>query len=268
MKRLWVNGYEMAYTEVGSSKTTLVCLHGMISDSRIWAPVLGPLSRHHRVIAVSLRHFFPEHWDGSGEDFTSAQHIDDTILFIEKLGFGPVHLLGHSRGGYIALRVAQQRPDLIRKLILAEPGGDLDPSFSGASQSWSPTAADRNAAAQIMAGDVEGGLTTYVDALAGAAGTWLSLAESTKQRVRDNAFSVVGMLNDRRPPITTTDAESLKLPTLFVCGANSPAALTKARALSASVPGSKIEIIANAAHVMFDQNPVDFCARVVAFLDE
>ena len=48
-----------------------------------------------------------------------AQHVADVIGFIEKLGAGPVDLMGHSRGGYISFRVAEQRPDLLRKLILA-----------------------------------------------------------------------------------------------------------------------------------------------------
>ena len=47
--------------------------------------MLGPLSRKHRVIAVSLRHFFPEHWDGVGDTYSIAQHVDDVIAFIEKL---------------------------------------------------------------------------------------------------------------------------------------------------------------------------------------
>src|SRR5215468_4908845 len=131
MKHLQVNGYDMAYIEVGRGPP-LVCVHGTLCDFRIWSPVLGLLSRRHRVMAPSLRRFFPEHWDGVGEGFTVAQHVADTIAFVEALGAGAVHLLGHSRGGYIAFRVAQQRPDLLRKLILAEPGGTLDGSLAAA----------------------------------------------------------------------------------------------------------------------------------------
>ena len=47
--------------------------------------MLGPLTQKHRVIAVSLRHFFPDHWDGVGDTYSIAQHVDDVIAFIEKL---------------------------------------------------------------------------------------------------------------------------------------------------------------------------------------
>ena len=131
MQTLHVNGYDMAYLEVGQGPP-LVCVHGTLGDFRTWSAVLGPLSRKHRVIAVSLRHFFPEHWDGVGDNYLMSQHVTDVIAFIEKLDAGPVDLMGHSRGGHIAFRVAEQRPDLLRKLILAEPGGELDVSLDPA----------------------------------------------------------------------------------------------------------------------------------------
>jgi hypothetical protein len=59
VKSIEVNGYPMAYHEGGS---------GM------------PLSLVHvqySVIAVSLRHYFPEPWDGRGDDFSILQHADD-----------------------------------------------------------------------------------------------------------------------------------------------------------------------------------------------
>jgi pimeloyl-ACP methyl ester carboxylesterase len=58
MQTLHVNGPDMAYLEVGQGPP-LVCVHGALGDFRTWSPVLGPLSKQHRVIAVSLSHFFP-----------------------------------------------------------------------------------------------------------------------------------------------------------------------------------------------------------------
>src|SRR5215470_19731662 len=129
MKTLRVNGYDMAYIDVGQGQRgapPLVCVHGSLCDYRVWSAVIGPLSAKHRVIAVSLRHFFPDHWDGAGDTYSIAQHVDDMIAFIEEISPRPVDLMGHSRGGHICFRLARRRPDLLRKLILAEPGGELD----------------------------------------------------------------------------------------------------------------------------------------------
>jgi len=158
MQTLSVNGYDMAYFEAGQGQP-LVCVHGSLGDFRTWSAVFGPLTRKRRVIAVSLRHFFPAHWDGIGDTYSIAQHVDDVIAFIEKLDTGLVDLMGHSRGGHVSFRVAQRRPDLLRKLILAEPGGELDATLDPAAKPGpSPLAARIAAAAEkIAAGDVEGG---------------------------------------------------------------------------------------------------------------
>jgi pimeloyl-ACP methyl ester carboxylesterase len=129
----------MAYVEMGAGPP-LVCVHGSVCDFRAWDSVMGPLSRARRVIAISPRHFFPEHWDGVDGHFKMDQHIADTIAFVNALGFGKVDLMGHSRGGHIAFRVAQRRPDLPRRVVLAEPGGDLDAHVPGARTEIVPNA--------------------------------------------------------------------------------------------------------------------------------
>src|SRR3984885_11754588 len=181
MQALRVIGYDMAYLEVGRGPP-LVCVHGSLCDFRIWSAVLGSLTRRHRVIAVSLRHFFPEHWDGVGNTYSIAQHVDDVIAFIEQLDAGPVDLMGHSRGGHVSFRVAQRRPDLLRRLILAEPEGELDATLDPAAVPGpSPLAARfKIAAGKIAAGDVEGGLSFFIDAIEGK-GAWARLPAAPAQ---------------------------------------------------------------------------------------
>src|SRR2546430_5733660 len=131
MQTLRVNGYDMAYLDVGEG-SPLVCVHGTLGDFRTWYAVLGPLSKKHRVIAVSLRHFFPEHWDGIGDDYRMAQHVADMIAFIEQIEPRPVDLMGHSRGGHIAFRLAPERPELLSQPVLGQPrrhpGAPLQPA--------------------------------------------------------------------------------------------------------------------------------------------
>src|SRR5580692_6197083 len=267
MQTLPVNGTDMAYLDVGEGPP-LVCVHGSLCDFRIWHCVLGPLSKKHRVIALSLRHFFPERWDGNGNTYSIAQHVSDVIGFIEQLDVGPVDLMGHSRGGHVSFRVAQQRPDLLRKLILAEPGGELDatldPDFKPGP---SPLAARiATAADKIAAGDVEGGLTFFFDAIEGP-GAWTRLPAAPKQQLRDNAFTLIGQARDGRPPFSKADAESIRNPTLFIGGANTRGTLPQVlRALAAHVPNSKTVMIPNTTHPMFEQAPQKFCEIVLEYL--
>lgn len=267
MQTLRVNGYDMAYLELGHGPT-LVCVHGSLSDFRIWSSVLGPLTRKHRVIAVSLRHFFPEHWDGVGDTYSIAQHVDDVIGFIEQLDSRPVDLMGHSRGGHIAFRVAQRRPDLLRRLILAEPGGELDGTLDPAYTPGPSALAARFAASaeKIAAGDIDGGLLFFIDALEGP-GAWARLPARPKQMMRDNAMTLIGQARDNRLAFSKADAEAIRTPTLFIGGASTkglpPLVL---RALAAHVPDAKTVMIPAATHTMFEQAPQKYCEIVLEFL--
>lgn len=271
MQTLHVNGYDMAYLEVGQvrgNRPPLVCVHGSLCDFRIWSAVLGPLSQKHRVIAVSLRHFFPEHWDGVGDTYSIAQHVDDMIAFIEQIDPGPVDLMGHSRGGHVSFRLAQRRPDLLRRLILAEPGGELDATLDPAAKPGpSPLAARFAASAEkIAAGDIDGGLEFFMAAVEGP-GAWARLPATSKQLLRDNAMTLIGQVRDNRPPFSKTDAEAIKTPTLFIGGGNTRGMLAQVlHTLAAHVKGSKTAMIPNATHPMFEQAPQKFSEVVLEFL--
>ena len=268
MQTLNVNGYDMAFLEIGRGPP-LVCVHGTLGDFRTWSPVFGPLSKKYRVISVSLRHFFPEHWDGIGNDYLMAQHVADVIAFIEKLDTKPVDLIGHSRGGHIGFRVAQQRPDLLRKLMLAEPGGELDQSLDPAAPS--PTAAPRvsrfaMASEKVAAGDIEGGLKFFFDTIEGE-GAWARLPAAPRQQLRDNVMTLIGQVGENRKPYGKSEAESIRVPTLFIGGGDTKGALASVwRALAPHVAGAKTAVIPGAGHWMFDQAPEKFSEIVLEFL--
>lgn len=263
-----VNGYDMAYLALGRGQP-LVCVHGTLGDFRTFAALLGPLSRQHRVIAVSLRHFFPEHWDGTGEDYKIAQHVADVIAFIEQVEPRPVDLMGHSRGGHIAFRVAQARPDLLRRLVLAEPGGELDATLEEAGSAAPASRAARimASAEKIGAGDLDGALKNFYEGIEGE-GRWARLPAVAKQQLRDNVFTLLGQVGEDREPYSRQDAHSIETPTLFIGGTETRGSLSAVlRALSAEVPGAQVAMIEAAGHWMFDQAPQAYSKAVLDFLD-
>jgi pimeloyl-ACP methyl ester carboxylesterase len=223
------------------------------------------------VVTLSLRHFFPEHWDGVGSDYTMEQHVADVIGFIEALGEGSVDLMGHSRGGHIAFRVAQARPDLLRKLVLAEPGGDLDASLPvPADTPAHPPLAARTArsVAMIRAGDIEGALQNFYEGIEGD-GSWRRVPAAAKQQLRDNALTFLGQINEQRRPYTLADAQAIRTPTLLIGGGATTGSLSVMwRVLAEHIAGAQTAVIAKAGHWMFEQAPLEFGEVVSRFLTE
>jgi esterase len=269
MQTLRVNGYDMAYLDVGQGPP-LVCVHGTLGDFRTWNAILGPLSKKHRVISVSLRHFFPNYWDGVGSDYLMSQHVADVIAFIEQIEPKPVDLMGHSRGGHIGFRVAEQRPDLLRRLVLAEPGGDLDSSLVPEGTPAPPpmplAVAMPTVLQNIRAGDIDGALKIFVDAIDGD-GAWSRLPAAARQQLRDNIFTLIGQAGEGRKPFTLAQAQSIRTPTLFIGGGNTMGSLASVhRVLARNFASSQTVMIDGAKHWMFDEAPQKYCEAVLAFL--
>ena len=79
VKTVNVNGYHMAYQETGTG-TPVVLVHGSLSDYRAWSSQVPELAKTNRVFALSLRHYYPEQWDGRGDDFSVTQHAQTTRM--------------------------------------------------------------------------------------------------------------------------------------------------------------------------------------------
>ena len=272
MQTMSVNGYDMAYLDVGrgtDNSPPLLLVHGTLGDFRTWNAVLGPLSRKHRVIALSLRRFFPEHWDGIGSDYLMAQHIADVIGFIEELNAGPVDLIGHSRGGHIGFRVAQTRPDLLRKTVLAEPGGDLEPAL----QPDKPVTRPR-AAGTARSDRSRDGRERRHRWRARTLRRWHrrrrrvgALACRAKQQLRDNVHTLLGQVGENRKPFqqersrVDQDADAAdrrRRHERRVVGDLARAGRTYSGRKDRCHPGTR--------HWMFEQAPQEFCDVVLDFL--
>jgi pimeloyl-ACP methyl ester carboxylesterase len=261
-----IPGYRLPYIAVGEG-APIVLIHGSMSDYRVWSPVLGPLSQAGRVIVPSLRHFFPGHWQAGDTTFTIAQHTADIIAFLETLA-QPVHLVGHSRGGHLSFRVAEQRPDLLRSLTLAEPGGDLDDSLLPPGEAALPPLTDifTGAAARISSGDIDGGLAFFVDQVNGN-GVWRMTPNALKQELRDNVTTLLGQIHEDRRPFSHAAAASIRVPTLLLVGEKTkPMSSRNVRALAGAMPDARIAVIPRAMHMMFTQEPAAFSAALLAFL--
>ncbi len=267
MPSLQVNGTEIHFAEAGAGGTPLLLVHGTLGDQRSFAAQMAPLAAAgFHVMALSMRHCWPGSFPAEGGDFRIDTHVADVAAFIGGLGKGPVALLGHSRGGHIAFRVAERHPALLRALILAEPGGELDETLGGKPGAAVQAGAFGRAADLVAAGDEEGGLKVVAEHTGGP-GAWDRRPEERKAISRANARTMIGQRNEQRRPYSRAAASDIRTPTLFLYGANTqPNFVANVRALSGAMAGSKVVEIPNATHGLPYENPRDFNAAVVAFL--
>jgi pimeloyl-ACP methyl ester carboxylesterase len=103
----------------GPDDVDAVYVHGLSGSATNWTDVAGLLSTRAAGTAVDLPGFGLSRPLAS-RDYTPAGHADALLCFLAGRG-RPVHLLGNSFGGAIALTVAARRPELVRTLTLVSP---------------------------------------------------------------------------------------------------------------------------------------------------
>jgi len=114
-------GTRFAYRRLGADTCVpVIFLHHLAAVLDNWDPrVIDGIAARHRVIAFDNRGIGAS----KGSTPTSvAAMARDAVTFIRALGFDQVDLLGFSLGGFVAQVIAQEEPQLVRKLVLAGTG--------------------------------------------------------------------------------------------------------------------------------------------------
>lgn len=253
----------MAYVEQGEG-APVVMIHGSLNDYRAFGAQMVPLGAKYRAFAVSLRHYYPERWDGKSAGFSECQHAADVAAFIKSLNAGPAFVIGHSRGGIIASLVAKTYRESVRALV-------LDPALNRMLGAADPGAARRqsqiNKTLQILdTGDIEGGLQFFIDGAAGP-GAWKGRAELERQMSRDNVWTLRGDQPHNQEPFDCRDASEIVVPVLLVNGEQSPTIFRKILDIPARcLKRSERVVIPRASHPMNRMNAAAFNEAVIDFL--
>src|SRR5262245_54550939 len=99
--------------------TPVVLLHGLGGSAAGWLPSFEALATQHRVYAPDLL----GHGYTAGPEDASYNHtelVEFVLHFMTALKIDCAHIIGHSLGGLIALRLAMENQTLVNKMVLLD----------------------------------------------------------------------------------------------------------------------------------------------------
>src|ERR1700761_2144696 len=126
MPMIRANGTALYYEDTGGAGAPVIFSHGLLWDTKLFAPQIAVLKDRYRCVAYDHRGQ-GRSADGTGRAISVETLTEDAAALIEKLGLGPVHFCGLSLGGIVAMRLAISRPDLVRSLVLLSTTADAEP---------------------------------------------------------------------------------------------------------------------------------------------
>jgi pimeloyl-ACP methyl ester carboxylesterase len=209
---------QIAYTDIGSGDP-VVMIHCSSACARQWRGLCETLNADFRSIAVDQWGCGKsDPWSGHTE-FTLTSEAAPIVNVILKIGT-PVHLVGHSYGGGVALKIAQENPELVLSLTLIEPSSFHllagDPRDSGI-LSEITTLADAVTDA-VSTGNYWEGAEQFVDYWGGA-GTWAEIPRKLQNGLCQTLGKVIldfrALLNE---PTEIGDYANITCPILVLCG--------------------------------------------------
>ena len=119
-----VYGFNIHYAESGDGPVVIL-LHGLWGGTNEWQPVIEPLSKKYRVIAMDFIGF---HRSAKPEaSYHNALLSQFLAGFIDALALEDVTLMGHAMGANAATYTAFHHPEQISRLILVDGAGYRNP---------------------------------------------------------------------------------------------------------------------------------------------
>jgi pimeloyl-ACP methyl ester carboxylesterase len=230
--------------EVEGQGDPVLLMHGGFCTNETWGPQRADFAADHRV-------FLPERRaHGHTSDVEGPLSYDDmatdTIDFLTTVVEGPAHLVGWSDGGIVALLVAIERPELVRKIVVTganfKPGSEIGPAE--ALDALTPDAPDL---AMFRA--------MYEAASPDGAEHWPVVVGKMAEMFRTE------------PDIPIEDLGHINAPTLVLVGDDDFIPLEHTIELYRAIPNSELAVVPGTSHGHFMEKPSLVDRIVLEFLD-
>jgi 3-oxoadipate enol-lactonase len=261
MPRIQVNGADLYYEDTGGSGPPILFAHGLLWSTSMYRFQVAAFRDRYRCVAFDFRGQGKSEITPSGYDMDTLAR--DAAELVERLGLAPVHFVGLSMGGFVGMRLAARRPELLRSLALLETAADGEPRANV------PKYRLLGLAARVLGnGAVAGPIMkvlfgkTFLSDPARAALREELRREIAQNRVAGELRALEGVLT--REPVEA-ELGRIRAPTLVLSGEEERAIVpARSRRLAAAVAGARLVLLPRAGHT----SPLEEPAAVNAALGE
>ncbi len=274
MPDIEIDGATTLHYATSGAGEPILLIPGLGLDHNYYRFGIPLLSRHLQVLAVDPRGIGRS--TKSPPPYTVEAWADDFAVMIDKLGRGPIHVLGSSLGGSMALALAQRHPGKLKSLIVVGGFSELD------------RATELNFRLRLrlieklgMSDEVADymGLWTltrkFINSDAGFATMRANQANIRANSAQSYSAFVEALLKwgrcqpgQEREPKFTTLLDSIKTPTLVVTSDNDhliPQELSDL--IAGRIAGAKLVVMPGAGHIPFMEQPDEVVRIVLQFLE-
>lgn len=246
----------MKFTDIENNQPLAVCLHASASSSRQWSKLVADFGGHMRVVTPGLIGYREDQRFRAGQRMRMHDEVENILAQIEAetgKNNGPLHLIGHSYGGAVALQISLMYPERVASLTLYEPAQFLLLLGDGLK---SPEAQEILTVHRY----VQGRAKSYLQRWAAAKyfieywsgrGTWMKISFRQRRRFVSLLPKVAAEFNAIfSAMISAEDCASLQMPIRIICGTRTRASASKVcDELSAAAPAVERVFVEGAAHM-------------------
>jgi pimeloyl-ACP methyl ester carboxylesterase len=255
------DGARITYYLHGAGGETLLFVNPVVYGLEVFQPIVERLCQEFRILTIDPR--------GTGSSdplqrpYGLTQHALDLRAVIEQAGVGAVTGVGISRGSNLLVRLADQHPGLVRRLVLIGAPTDI-----GTNDSPAQRLDYLNATAAFLANDDLEGLMRYQIGRVFSEPDVADLAASRLLRWLDMPRETVLSFYDRDPDLDIrTLLPAIRVPTLIAHGTEDrQVPFAAAEYLAAHIPGAQLYPFEGYGHVPLFTATQEFCDVLRRFI--
>ena len=221
------------YYEIYGSGEPLLLVHGNGGSIGSLAAQIDYFRDRYQVIAMDSRD--QGRSGDSAEQLTYEKMTDDLAALIDRLGVGPVDVLGWSDGGIEALLLGMRHPDKIKRLVAMAP--NLNPSEDA----------------------------LYPDAIASTREALASMPVETRETAEGRRELKTTEMMLVEPNIDAAELDAIDAPTLIIVADHDVVRPEHAVEIYEHLPNGELEILQNATHTAPQDDPDRFNRTVEQF---